>query len=118
MIVYESGAMGTINTHHCVGARVHRFEIHANSMSAYLDVGDTRNPSCELWLDGKRAEPPSSDEHPPKGVGIENYYETRHFARFIAGEETPESDLADAIRSVRLAEAVAAGFCGEMRAFR
>ena len=118
MIVYESGAAGTINTHHCVGARVHRFEIHANNMSAYMDVGDTRNPSCELWLDGKKADAPRHDQAAPTGVGIENYYETRHFARYIAGEETPESDLADAIKSVRLAEAVAAGFCGEMRAFR
>jgi predicted dehydrogenase len=118
MIVYESGAMGTINTHHCVGGRVHRFEIHSHSMSAYVDVGDTHNPACDLWLDGKRAEVPSFEMRLPAKVGIENYYETRHFARFVAGEEEGEATLADAIQSVRLAEAVAAGFRGKMSDFR
>jgi virulence factor len=117
MVVYESGAPGVINTHHCVGARVHRFEVHAKNMSAYMDIGDTHHPSCELWLDGKKAEPPAAEERVPQGVGIENYYETRHFARCIAGIEAAEADLSDVIKSVRLAEALVAGFCGEMRTF-
>lgn len=113
-LVYESGAMGVVNTHHCVGARVHRFEVHARGMSAYLDVGDTHAPSCELWLDGKRAEP-RVPPCPSAGVGPDNYGETLHFARLIAGEEEARSDLADAIESVRLAEAVATGFRGKMK---
>ena len=117
-IVHESGAMGTINTHHCVGFRVHRFEIHANGMSAYMDVGDTRAPSCELFLDGKAEDAPAFKLDLPDDVGIENYYESRHFARVLAGEEECESSLADAIESVRLAEAVAAGYRGKMSDFQ
>ncbi|MBM4047264.1 MAG: Gfo/Idh/MocA family oxidoreductase [Planctomycetes bacterium] len=118
LLVYESGAMGSLNTHHCVGARVQRFEVHAHQMSAYMDVGNTRAPSCELWLDGKRAELPVPAEALPPKVGQDNYFETRHFARFVAGEEEGESTLADAIKSVRLAEAVVAGFRGCLRDFR
>ena len=113
-LVYESGAMGTVNTHHCVGFRVHRFEIHAHNMSAYLDVGNTHQPSCELFLDGQQAEPPVSHIDLPKGVGLDAYHETLHFARFVAGEEEGESVLADAIKSVQLAEAVANGHRGPM----
>lgn len=113
-LVFESGAMGTINTHHCVGFRVHRFELHAHNMSAYMDVGNTHEPSCELFLDGQSAETPVFHTDLPKGVGLDAYHETIHFARFAAGEEEGESVLADAIESVRLAEAVANGHRGPM----
>jgi predicted dehydrogenase len=115
-IVYESGAMGTINTHHCVGFRVHRFEIHAMGMSAYLDVGDTHHPSCELFLDGEPSEPPRFELDLPPNVGIENYYETLHFARWVADEEEGEADLTDVLESVKLCEAVVAGHRGAMDA--
>ena len=116
-LVYASGAMGTVNTHHCVGARVHRFEVHALDLSAYMDVGDTRRPSCELWLDGEKAESPSFDEDLPDNVGLDNYYETLHFARFVAGEERGEAELSDAIESIRLAEAITVGFRGRLEDF-
>ena len=117
-VVYESGAVGTINTHHCVGFRVHRFEIHAMGMSAYLDIGDHHDPACELFLDDKPAETPSFDVQPPPGIGIDNYYETLHFARWVAGEAEAEADLADVLESVRLCEAVAEGFRGKMTDLR
>lgn len=116
-VMFECGAMGSINTHHCVGARVHLFEIHAKNMSAYLNVGDTHQPSCELWLDGQHAEPPNYPVALPPSVGIDNYYETRHFARYVAGEEEGEATLADTITSVRLAEAIVAGYRGDFRRF-
>ena len=116
-LVYESGAMGTINTHHCVGARVHRFEVHAYDMSAYMDVGDTCAPSCELWLDGEQAEAPTLTKDLPDNVGLDNYHETLHFARFVVGEEDGEAELADAIESTRLAEAISAGYRGELKDF-
>lgn len=114
LLRFESGAMGTVHTHHCVGARVHRFEIHARGLSAYLDVGDTHSPSGEVWVDGASVGLPVSEECPPEGVGIENALETRHFARYLAGEEEGESELADVIESVRLAEAIAAGYEGPL----
>ncbi|HJN17840.1 MAG TPA: Gfo/Idh/MocA family oxidoreductase [Armatimonadota bacterium] len=113
-VVYESGASGTINSHLCVGERVHQFEIHAMGMSAYLNVGDTRAPSCELYLDGERADPPTYEVDLPDDVGIENYYETLHFARWIAGDDVGEADLADVLDSVRLAEAISNGYRGPM----
>jgi len=115
---HASGAMGVISTHHCVGARVHHFEIHAMGMSAYLDVGDTHAPACSLWLDGKQAPPPPTVAVDlPANVGLDNYCETLHFARWIAGEVEGESNLADAVESVRLAEAVAGGHQGRMSEF-
>ncbi len=117
LVVHETGASSVVNTHHCVGYRVHRFELHAIGMSAYLDVGDTHNPACELYLDGERVEPPAEDEDLPAGVWQENFYETRHFARVVAGEEVCDAGLADAIESMRLAEALAVGYRGPMSRF-
>lgn len=115
--VYESGATAAISTHHCVGFRVHRFEVHAQGLSAYLDVGDTRSPSCELFVDGEAVDPPQFTEDLPSAVGIENYYETLHFARVLAGEAECEAGLADVIESVKLAEAVATGYRGKLAEF-
>lgn len=117
-LVFECGASGTVNTHHCVGARVHRFEVHAQGLSAYLDVGDPHQPSCELFLDGKPADPPPHEDLGlPPDLGVENYYETLHFARYAAGEEPPECELAEVIETVRLCEAIASGFRGCMSEF-
>jgi predicted dehydrogenase len=122
LVVFESGALGSANNHQCVGGRVQRLEVHAEGMSAYFDIGDTTAPRCELFVEGRSEEPPSVefDSLPtgvPVGVGIDAYLETRHFARWIAGEEEGESDLADVIDSVRLAEAVAVGYRGKMSDF-
>jgi len=117
-VVYESGGMATLNTHHCVGFRVHRFEVHAQGLSAYLDVGDTHCPSCELFIDGEAAEPPELAEELPSAVGVENYYETLHFARVLAGEAECEAGLADVVESVKLAESVATGYRGRLADFK
>ncbi|MDH7569250.1 MAG: Gfo/Idh/MocA family oxidoreductase [Armatimonadota bacterium] len=114
---YASGAFGTLNTHHCVGARVQRVEIHARGMSAFLDVGEPATPSVELWLDGARAQIDVPVPEVPPGVHVDNYLETQHFVRYIAGEEPGEAELEDVIPSVQLAEALAAGYHGEMNAF-
>ena len=116
-VVFESGATGTMNNHQCVGARVHRFELHAIGMSAYLDVGNTSSPSGELWLDGTRADVPACEADAPDGVGLDNYRETRHFARWLRGEEEVEAGLGDVLHSVRLAEAIATGYRGKMSEF-
>lgn len=117
LVVHENGAMSTLQTHHCVGARVHRFELHGHGLSAYLDVGDTDSPGCELYLDGQPAEPPQDATELPAGVARDNYHETRHFLDFLAGA-APESDLADALVSVRLCEAIAEGYRGPLSEFR
>ena len=108
-IAYESGAMGTINTHHCVGYRVHLFEIHAMGMSAYVNLADPHDPGCELYLDNERVDPPTFEFDLPPDLGIDNYNENLHFARWIAGEVEAEADLADVIESARLCEAMVAG---------
>ncbi len=63
------------------------------------------------------AAPPEDATELPAGVGRDNYHETRHFLDFLAGA-APESDLADAIISVRLGEAIAEGYRGPLSDFR
>jgi len=116
-VVFESGAWASINNHQCVGARVHRFEVHTLNLSAYMDVGATAAPSCELWLDNEKAVTPDCAVEVPDGVGSDNYFETLHFARWVAGEEEGEAALSDVIKSVKLAEALESGYRGRMEDF-
>lgn len=117
LVAFESGAMGSANNHQCVGGRVQKLEVHAPGLSAYLDLATFNAATGELWLDNRKAELPESEEHIPEGVVEGAYLEARHFARWIAGEEEALADLSDVVRSVRLCEAMAAGYQGPMNAF-
>lgn len=122
-----AGGVGTFNCHNSLPAgrqgRRQLFEVTSDGLSAYLDLGPTMGGSAYggtgTIIDG-------TDELP-----VEQYFadvagephpaassEMLDFARWIRGEKAAIAPLEQIIETVRLTEAVAAGYCGKLRDFK
>ena len=95
-------------SHYAVGYRIQRFEAHAEDFSAYVDL--TSGPRCEIYADGG----PFEGELDLESVGGPDFNETRHFVACIQNDTQPWSTLEDAIKTMRLCEAIEAGHKGEL----
>ncbi len=108
IITFGNGCHGTMMSHYGVGYRIQTAEVHAENMSAYLDL--TRAPQIVLYLDGKLREEPLDLD----AVGGPDFNETRHFADCILNDTTPWSPLADAVKTMDLCEAIEQKHCGKL----
>ncbi len=106
-IRFDSGAIGQLSSHYGVGARIQRAEVHAEDMSAYLDL--TGTPRVELF----QAEKAVSTLDLPS-IGGEHFDEVQHFTDCILNDQEPWSTLADAIVTMQLAEAIRSGHRGPL----
>ena len=106
MITFENGCRGVMMSHYGVGYRIQSIEVHAEDMSAYIDL--TRNPEIALYLDGQRVETPLENIVDP------NFNETQHFADCILNDTEPWSTLEDAVQTMALCEAIERGHRGAL----
>jgi len=121
-----AGGVGTFNCHysHPPGRHGRRqlFEVTSDGFSAYLDLGPTM---AESPYGGTGSIIDGTDELP-----VEQYFATvagepapeassemLDFARWICGEAPPTASLADIIETVKVTEAIAAGFHGKLADF-
>ena len=109
IITFDSGCRGTMMSHYGVGYRVQTAEVHAENMSAYLDL--TTLPKVTLYLDGKKCEAPLDLDT----VGGAEFNETRHFADCILNGTTPWSSLEDLVHTMDLCQAIESGHQGQLR---
>ena len=121
-----AGGVATVNCHYSMPPGRHGrrqlFEVTSDGFSAYLDLGptmlDSRYGGTGAIIDG-------ADEMP-----VEQYFAERDgepapevssemldFARWIRGEAEPVAPLDQIIDSVKLTEAIAAGFQGKLEDF-
>jgi len=104
VVRFAGGATGVLMTNWATGARTHVFEMHAQGISAFI------NPDIEARI--------YSAEH-PQGQVISTtesagttawhvyygfYHENRHFIDCLQAGKQPETNLADAARSMRLVD--------------
>ncbi len=108
VIAFDNGCHGTMMSHYGVGYRIQTAEVHAENMSAYLDL--TRTPKITVYLDGKLCEEPLDLD----AVGGPDFNETSHFADCIFNDTTPWSPLEDAVKTMELCEAIERGHCGAL----
>ncbi|MYE87578.1 Gfo/Idh/MocA family oxidoreductase [Candidatus Poribacteria bacterium] len=108
VISFDNGCHGTMMSHYGVGYRIQSAEVHAEDMSAYLDL--TRTPNITLYLDGALCEEPLDLD----AVGGPDFNETRHFADCILNDTTPWSSLEEAVRTMELCEAIERGHRGRL----
>ena len=108
VIAFDNGCHGTMMSHYGVGYRIQSAEVHAEDMSAYLDL--TRTPKITLYLDGALCEEPLDLD----AVGGPNFNETRHFADCILNDATPWSPLEEAVKTMELCEAIEQGHRGRL----
>ena len=112
VIAFDNGCHGTMMSHYGVGYRIQTAEVHAEDMSAYLDLTDV--PRVTLYQDGKRCDEPLDLE----AVGGPSFNETRHFADCILNDTMPWSPLEDAVKTMDLCEAIERGHRGRVPAER
>ena len=109
VVRFDTGAFGVLMCHYGVGYRIQRAEVHAEDLSAYLDL--TRAPQVEGY---ERGEPFSVEDEEIEAVGGAGFNETAHFVDCILEDRTPWSTLDDAIQTMRLCEAIRAGHVGTL----
>ena len=117
VVRFDTGAIGVLMSHYGVGFRIQRAEVHADDLSAYLDL--TAAQRLELYRAAPAAGgepsgvrvPDSLDPAPAGGPGFD---EVRHFTDCILEDRTPWSTLDDAVHTMRLAEAIRAGHRGAL----
>jgi predicted dehydrogenase len=119
---FDNGVVGTIKANYRTGGRVHRFEVHGSGVSVYIDLGFGR-PSCSAVIlvhEGEARYSLAASGAAEGGVleldGIElagsqsfyRYYgfyqEDRHFLECVRARAQPETSIADALATMRLAE--------------
>ncbi|MBV7337211.1 Gfo/Idh/MocA family oxidoreductase, partial [Chloroflexi bacterium TSY] len=108
IIGFDNGCRGTMMSQYGVGYRIQTAEVHAEDMSAYLDL--TQTPKIALYLDGQPYNEPLDIE----AVVPAHFNETRHFADCILNDTTPWSDLEDAMQTMALCEAIEQGHQGSL----
>lgn len=108
VIKFDDHTHGVMMSHFGVGYRIQSAELHANDMSAYLDL--TSKPKVTLYLDGKLVETPL-DLEPTGGPA---FNETRHFVDCILNDTEPWSTIDDAVKTMELCEAIVAGHQGKL----
>ena len=108
IIAFDNGCHGTMMSHYGVGGRIQTSEVHAEDMSAYLDL--TSTPKITLYLDGKLCEEPLDLD----AVGGPGFNETRHFADCILNDTMPWSPLEEFVNTMELCEAIERGHQGKL----
>ena len=116
-IRFDNGCIGVLMSHYGVGMRIQRAEVHADDLSAYLEL--TRAPKVEVYTasEGGVAEGRGALLEKPldlDGVGGAGFNETRHFVDCILNDRSPWSDLDDAVHTMRLCEAIRRGHKGDL----
>lgn len=102
ILKFENGAVGFLLTNWVVGKRVHTFEMHAKGISAFVD-GDNNaiiykdnNESAQII--NAREIAGSSETYKYYGF----YSENRHFIDCIKLKRMPETNFADAYKTMEL----------------
>ncbi len=117
VVRFDTGAFGVLMSHYGVGGRIQRAEVHAEDMSAYLDLTSGRN--VQVYL----AEPQPSGttkgglvEEPLdlEAVGGPEFNETAHFVDCIIEDRDAWSTLDDAVITMKLCEAIRRGHMGSL----
>ncbi|MBX3010816.1 MAG: Gfo/Idh/MocA family oxidoreductase [Caldilineaceae bacterium] len=108
VIKFDAHTHGVMMSHFGVGYRIQSAEVHADDMSAYLDL--TSSPKVTLYLDGQLVTEPLDLE----AVGGPTFNETSHFVDCILNDKTPWSTIVDAVKTMELCEAIVAGHQGKL----
>jgi predicted dehydrogenase len=115
VVKFANGRCGVLMSHYGVGFRIQRAEVHAQDFSAYMDL--TRGApqgeqpaGFDLFADGARYEQALDLD----AVGGPGFNETRHLVECIEHDRQPWSNLADAMKTMQLCEAIGAGHKGPL----
>lgn len=101
LVVFDNGCVGQITANYTTDARLERYEIHGDQISAYLEGIQQADIVC----DGQRQRLDAAGDD-------STLAQARHFVACLLGQTPigpPAADLDEAVRTMELAEAIAAG---------
>lgn len=103
---FESGATGILLTNWTVGKRIHTFEIHSKSISAFVDCDD----KALIFRDNKE-EPDILSTYEVAGTNERHklygyYQEDRYFIDCLKENKEPECNFSDALKTMDLVEKI------------
>lgn len=123
VIRFDNGVTGVLKSNYRTGGRVHRFEAHGPGVSAFISLGMGEEIACSAEIlvhEGESryslASAGAARETIQRldgaelagGAAFHRQYgflqEDRHFIDCVLGKAAPEPDIADAVRSIELAE--------------
>lgn len=102
LLKFENGGTGFLLTNWVVGKRVHTFEMHAKGISAFVDANDKAVIYSDNKEEGqilKTQEVAGSPEN-HKFYGF--YGENRHFIDCVEQKQMPDTNFADAFKTMEL----------------
>ena len=103
-IRFSNGVVGYLQSNHRVGGRQLRLEMHGNRISCLV----TPEEGALVYADGQLAERLDAAELAggPEMFRIGFYQESRHFVECIKRGEEPDTNLADALETMKLCDAI------------
>lgn len=106
LVRFDNGAAGILLTNWNVGGRVHNFEIHGEGISAFIDPD-----SVSYVIDNSKRQDidfigvaGSDEEYKLSGF----FGQSRHFIDCIKKGEQPETNFADAVKTMELVDRIKA----------
>ncbi|OYT49949.1 hypothetical protein B6U79_00670 [Candidatus Bathyarchaeota archaeon ex4484_231] len=113
LVIFENGAIGHLNSCFTAGTRVHRFEMHGKGISAYVDLPQEVDQQKAFIVWDNRSLDKAEIIESSKIVGSQEfhkcygyYQENRHFIDCIKEDEEPETNLADATKTMMLIDKI------------
>jgi len=106
LVHFESGATGFLVTNWAVGKRIHTFEMHAHGVSALLNPNDRAVIYADNSEEGQvitTQEAAGSDQN-YRFYGF--YDENRHFIDCLKEKRPPETNFADAVKTMELVDRI------------
>jgi virulence factor len=106
LLEFESGASGFLLTNWVVGKRVHTFEMHAKGVSAFVDANDRAIIYSDNKEEGQilRTQDVAGSTENRRFYGF--YSENRHFIDCIKQKQMPDTNFADAFRTMELVDRI------------
>jgi len=106
LLKFESGAAGFLLTNWVVGKRVHTFEMHAKGVSAFIDADD----KAVIYSDNKAEGQILKAQEVAGGTENRIFYgfcsENRHFIDCVKQKRMPDTNFADALKTMELVERI------------
>ncbi|MFC1718681.1 Gfo/Idh/MocA family protein [Candidatus Poribacteria bacterium] len=106
LLSFENGATGFLLTNWVVGKRVHVFEMHAKGISAFVDADDEAAIYSDSKAEGqilKAQEVAGSTEN---RISYGFCGENRHFIDCVKENRMPDTNFADALKTMELVERI------------
>jgi len=106
LLRFESGATGFLLTNWVAGKRVHTFEMHARGISAFVDA----NEKAIIYSDNKEEGQTLKTQEVAGSAENRKFYgfygENRHFIDCIEQKRMPDTNFADAFKTMELVERI------------